>query len=153
MILGYFHGCSGHNYFVPILYIIGQESCATFDLSMFQLFLSSIYHFSQSILGMKQENGLGKKFLIEYLNFNHGKRIIYETKFWGLNVGAIEKCSNNANINTIDNYNYQNYSIKEIEFGKKSFDMIESLIANEYYHGMSEKKHLCCWLTGKLKSV
>ena len=139
MILGYYHGSGGRNCFVPILYIIGQESCETFDLSMFQLFLSSIYHFSQSILGMKQKNSLGKKFLIEYLNFNYGKRIIYETKFWGLNVGAIEKYCHSNNNNNNNNNSNRNYSIKEIEFGEKSFSMIESLIANEYYHGMSEK--------------
>ena len=133
LITSYYHGACGATCFVPLLYLIGEQDCERYNLSMFELFLSSIYHFSENILGMKQKNSVGKQFLIQYLNFNYGKRIIYDDKFWGLDVRYIDVFSNDYK-----GSNGSNGRMKK-EFGEKSFGIIESLMSSEYYHGMSEK--------------
>ena len=103
-----------------ILYHIGKRSCDVeiFNLSMFELFLSSIYHFSQSVWGIDdkkdKKDSLGKKLLIKYLNFNSGKRIIYSDRFWGLDMGWIDKSKEKE---------YPNKSIIK-DFGEKLLPLI-----------------------------
>ena len=104
--------------FVSLLYHIGKRSC---DVKIFNL--SSIYHFSQSMLGVKnkdkdEKDSLGKKFLIKYLNFGSGKRIICTTKF-----GHGE-----LNVTWIDMSKENEYSNKPIvkDFGEKLMSLIES---------------------------